>query len=147
MAIPQRLHKPSPAARHKTGLSAPVRIHPESNTLTPDSKETNLVIMKVKVGHLKTHLSRYLKEIRKSGESIEVCLREEPVAYLTPCDEQKKPGVAPRSDPDLARQLAADGLTITHWGRKNPTAPTPGHCGSPAGGPNSMESIRAEKNW
>ena len=37
---------------------------------------TNLVIMKVRVGQLKTYLSRYLKDIRETGEPIEVCVRE-----------------------------------------------------------------------
>ncbi len=37
--------------------------------------------MRVKVNELKTHLSRYLKSLDKEGP-IEVCVREEPVAYL-----------------------------------------------------------------
>lgn len=44
----------------------------------------NLVIIKVKVGQLKTHLSRYLKNIKETGEPIEVCVREDTVANLTP---------------------------------------------------------------
>ncbi len=39
--------------------------------------------MKVKVAELKAHLSKYLRRVRESDEAVEICLREEPVAYLT----------------------------------------------------------------
>ena len=45
--------------------------------------------MKVKVSELKTHLSSYLKNIDEAGE-IEVCLREEPVAYLISAETRSK---------------------------------------------------------
>jgi len=108
--------------------------------------QTNLVTMKVKVGQLKTHLSRYLKDIRETGEPIEVCVREDTVAYLT---SPAKYGAAsmPQLDPELARLLEDDGLPVTHWGHKPSTLPNPGHCVAPAKGDNSAESIRAEKNW
>ena len=37
---------------------------------------------KVKTAELKANLSRYLREVRETGEEIQVCVREEPVAYL-----------------------------------------------------------------
>ena len=102
--------------------------------------------MKVKVGQLKAHLSRYLKDVGESGEPIQVCVREDTVAYLTPSRESHAGStVIPESE--LARQLAAEGLNITHWGRKSTAAPTPGCCASPTEGSNSVQSIRAEKNW
>ncbi|NBB78213.1 MAG: hypothetical protein GVY36_02030 [Verrucomicrobia bacterium] len=102
--------------------------------------------MKVKVGQLKAQLSHYLKEVRDSGELIEVCVREDTVAYLTPLREAGG-GSLPQSDPELKQQLALDGLAVTQWGRRSSTCPTPGGCASPAKGPNSVESIRSEKNW
>ena len=39
--------------------------------------------MKVKSAELKTHLSHYLRLVQETGEDIEVCVRETPVAYLT----------------------------------------------------------------
>ncbi len=39
--------------------------------------------MQVKTGELKTHLSHYLRHVQETGEEIEVCVREQPVAYLT----------------------------------------------------------------
>ena len=49
---------------------------------------------------LKTHLSRYLRELQDGGEPIEVCVREETVAYLTPA----KGGVGP-DEPSLDREI------------------------------------------
>jgi antitoxin (DNA-binding transcriptional repressor) of toxin-antitoxin stability system len=102
--------------------------------------------MKVKVGQLKTHLSRYLRNAQESGESIEVCVREDTVAYLTPYAPSK---TASRQQPDLdlAQQLKADGISVTRWGHKPSSLLSPGSCTAPAEGPNSIESIRAEKNW
>jgi prevent-host-death family protein len=39
--------------------------------------------MQVKSAELKTHLSHYLRLVQETGEDIEVCVRETPVAYLT----------------------------------------------------------------
>jgi len=55
--------------------------------------------MKVKVGQLKTHLSRYLKDVKETGESIEVCVREDTVAYLTPS--------APRAQPHYRNRISS----------------------------------------
>jgi len=43
--------------------------------------------MKVKVGQFKTHLSSYLRKLKESGEPLEICIREESVAYLTSAAE------------------------------------------------------------
>lgn len=40
--------------------------------------------MKVKTGNLRNNLSRYLKRVRQTGETIVVLDREEPVAELRP---------------------------------------------------------------
>ena len=40
--------------------------------------------MNVKTADLKNNLSRYLRRLRETGETIIVCDRDEPVATLTP---------------------------------------------------------------
>jgi len=40
--------------------------------------------VKISVVDLKTNLSKVLREIQSNGETLEVCVRESPVAYLTP---------------------------------------------------------------
>ena len=40
--------------------------------------------MRVKTADLKNNLSRYLRDLQRSGESITVCDRETPVAILSP---------------------------------------------------------------
>jgi antitoxin (DNA-binding transcriptional repressor) of toxin-antitoxin stability system len=39
--------------------------------------------MRVKTAELKTHLSHYLRLVQETGEDIEVCVRDTPVASLT----------------------------------------------------------------
>ncbi len=102
--------------------------------------------MKVKVGQLKTHLSKYLKDLRDTGEPIEVCVREDTVAYLT-SPALNGAGARPQPDIELAQQLERDGLSITHWGQKPASNPRPGGCTTPIKGSNSVVSIRAEKSW
>ena len=57
---------------------------------------------RVPTSQLKTHLSRYLRDLQEGGEPIEVCVREEAVAYLTPA----KAGTG-SEDSDLDRDLGA----------------------------------------
>lgn len=101
--------------------------------------------MKVKVGELKTHLSKYLRQIEKDGEPIEVCVREDTVAYLAPAKALNPTG--PKQE-QMAQQLEAAGIQVSQWGS---AAPLPvgaqGNCGHPTGGHNSVESIRQERNW
>jgi antitoxin (DNA-binding transcriptional repressor) of toxin-antitoxin stability system len=40
--------------------------------------------MDVKIAELKNNLSRYLAQIRRTGETIIVCDRDEPIASLSP---------------------------------------------------------------
>ena len=40
--------------------------------------------MKIKTGHLRNNLSRYLKRVRQTGETIIVLDREDPIAELRP---------------------------------------------------------------
>ena len=68
--------------------------------------------MKVKVSELKTHFSRYLKNLEEAGP-IEVCLREKPVAYLTAVRMKSS-----SKEEDLADKVASVGLLLHQVFRK-----------------------------
>ena len=100
--------------------------------------------MKVKVGELKTHLSKYLRDLEGSEEPIEVCVREETVAYLRSAKAENG------GNPDAAkldRRLEAAGITVSQWGAAADPLHSPGRCENPAGGDNSVETIRRERNY
>ena len=65
--------------------------------------------MRVKVGQLKTHFSKYLRRLKESREPIEVCLRDQPVAYLVPYDADDRGAGDARL---LQQRLAAVGLSL-----------------------------------
>jgi antitoxin (DNA-binding transcriptional repressor) of toxin-antitoxin stability system len=105
--------------------------------------------MKVKIGELKTHLSKYLRQIERSGEPVEVCVREDTVAYLTPKRTLDSTGLQKQK---LAQQLHAAGIQVSQWGSQADRGSCArsgyqGSCENPAEGPNSVESIRRERNW
>ena len=65
--------------------------------------------MKVKIGELKDQLSHYLRIVRETGQEVEVCVRDEPVAMLQSMEH------AQRTPPDalaakLKDKLSAKGL-------------------------------------
>jgi len=100
--------------------------------------------MKVKVGELKTHLSKYLRDLEGSDEPIEVCVREDTVAYLrsAKAEENVSPDAA-----RLNRRLEAAGITVSQWGKTGETLRSPGRCQKPTAGPNSIETIRQERDY
>jgi len=100
--------------------------------------------MKVKTGDLKTNLSRYLREMRATGNPIEVCVREETVAYLTPASFDSE-GQAAREE--LSSRLAAGGITVTRWGSKPTYQPKPGCPRDGRNTENSVLAMRREKDW
>ncbi|HKK18173.1 MAG TPA: hypothetical protein VJ952_05780 [Opitutales bacterium] len=100
--------------------------------------------MKVKIGELKTHLSKYLRNLEGSAEPIEVCVREDTVAYLRSAKAEER---ADRDSARLNRRLEAAGITVAQWGRTDETLRSPGRCRNPAGGPNSVETIRGERGY
>lgn len=101
--------------------------------------------MKVKVGQLKAHLSRYLREIQDSGETLEVCVRETPVAYLKPIVEDLLLEEGPPAE--LVKALESDGVRIVQWGRKSDFVPTPRPAGDGKFIKNSVVAMREEKDW
>lgn len=96
--------------------------------------------MKVKVGELKTHLSKYLRQLEEDGETLEVCVRETPVAYITPVG--KSCVVA------QAKKLELAGVRVTQQG-KDGVVPInmPSRTRKPRKTFNSVESMRREKDW
>ncbi len=65
--------------------------------------------MRVKIGELKAKLSAYLKQVRDSGEPIEVCAREDPVAYLVPVGSGNDSEAA-RGEEELRQRLESMGF-------------------------------------
>ncbi|MCC5847285.1 MAG: type II toxin-antitoxin system prevent-host-death family antitoxin [Verrucomicrobia bacterium] len=103
--------------------------------------------MKVKVGQLKAHLSQYLREMEASGEPIEVCVRERPVAYLTPIMEKDNHAES-GPPPELVKSLAANGIRIVQWGGEDDDfVPTPRPAGDGKQIENSVVAMREEKDW
>lgn len=105
--------------------------------------------MKVKVGELKTHLSRYLKDIAESGEYIEVCVRDKPVAYLTSASKANAPSAATREQTSLQTQLNEEGLIWIPRQINPPDKPElkPQLAGDQKKDVNTTDMMRQEKNW
>lgn len=103
--------------------------------------------MRVKIGELKAKLSSYLKQVRDSGESIEVCAREDPVAYLVPVggeDESEEAG----AKEELRRRLGACGLEwVGGPTAKKPGKPVPCPAGDGRADVASVEQMREGRDW
>lgn len=100
--------------------------------------------MKVKIGDLKTHLSQYLRDLKESDEPIEVCVRENTVAYLTAARKEDR---GHRDPAGLNRRLEAAGISVSKWGQTEVPLRAVGRCQAPGAGPNSVETIRQERGY
>ena len=105
--------------------------------------------MRVKTGELKARLSHYLRAVKESGEKIEVCVREEPVACLTPMDPRPTDPAAVREMEELRRQFAEVGLRLAAdaHGRETLPTPTPSRAGDERTDVSSVELQRSERDW
>ncbi len=105
--------------------------------------------MKVKVGELKTHLSRYLRELQRDRNPIEVCVREKPVAYLTPADPHPSHGEPDAAMRALQEQLQSAGLRWNATGAtgKMDFKPNPLPAGDGRKDVHTVEAMRSERNW
>jgi antitoxin (DNA-binding transcriptional repressor) of toxin-antitoxin stability system len=105
--------------------------------------------MKVKIGELKTHLSKYLRQMQESREPIEVCMREEPVAYLAPLVE-KAPGAEQSRALQQAR-LAEVGLSLANGCgavvRPREFEPAPSPPGDGRRGVDTVREMRESKDY
>jgi antitoxin (DNA-binding transcriptional repressor) of toxin-antitoxin stability system len=103
--------------------------------------------MKVRIGELKTHLSKYVQGLREGGEPVEVCVRDEAVAYLTAAAPGESPGQA-REMQELARRLEASGLRLRAGTTFKETALPPlGRAGDGRRVKNSVSDMRSGKDW
>ncbi|OQA25107.1 MAG: hypothetical protein BWY59_01905 [Verrucomicrobia bacterium ADurb.Bin345] len=100
--------------------------------------------MKVKVAQLKTHLSRYLRELEREGGSIEICVRERPVAYLASARTAPESGETAQQQ----QRLQAVGLK---WTPSNVPAekfePAPVPAGDGRKNVASVQRMRSERDW
>ena len=107
-----------------------------------------MTIMKIRVADLKTNLSRHLRRLRETGEPIEVCVREEPVAYITSADRHPD-SVAKQVDDALQGRLQAAGLLVVSQG--GIPAERPDITASVAGDGRTdiatMKAIRNQRAW
>ena len=107
--------------------------------------------MKVKTADLKANLSSYVRKVRETGEPVEILLREEAVAYLTPVCGEKKQTVQEIQDMKaLERDLAEIGLTcqMARAGSKpSDFTPAPAVAGDGQADVSTVEAIRSEKDW
>lgn len=105
--------------------------------------------MRIKVADLKANLSRHLRNLRKSGEPIEVCVREEPVAYLTSTSGEPPDPKASRLEGELVEKLKAAGLVLVTRGPAQPT-PIPIKTSRAGDGRTDLATVkamRAAKDW
>ena len=79
--------------------------------------------MKVKIGELKDQLSHYLRIVRETGQDVEVCIRDEPVAMLqSMANATRTPDDAIRAK--LRERLSDQGLAWTEAARGDEALPS-----------------------
>ncbi|MCC5845807.1 MAG: hypothetical protein JJU05_16285 [Verrucomicrobia bacterium] len=101
--------------------------------------------MKVKIAELKTHLSKYVQALREGGEPVEVCVREQTVAYLTKAQPASSPSA--EADRALADRLKRKGILLQRPGFVTSRRLEPGLPGDQKKMENSVVEIRKEKDW
>lgn len=102
--------------------------------------------MKVKIAELKTHLSKYVQSLRDGGEPIEVCVREQTVAYLS-ASETKATEDHSASVRELEKRLALEGLRLHAMGQVTNRRYKPGFARDGKHPENSVVAIRKERDW
>ena len=109
--------------------------------------------MRVKSAELKTHLSHYLRLVQETGEDIEVCVRETPVAYLTRTKEAPVNAALNLETRQLEAAFLTVGLTLV-----SPLAvpslhpeprrlPTPTIAGDGRTDLDTVEETRQQRDW
>ena len=107
--------------------------------------------MKVKTADLKANLSSYVRQVRESGEPVEILLREEAVAYLAPISgEQRQTAKQIQDMKALERAFKEIGLTcrMGRVGSKpSDVTPAPVVAGDGRTDVNTVDTMRCEKDW
>ena len=106
--------------------------------------------MQVKSAELKTHLSHYLRLVQETGEDIEVCVRETPVAYLTRTKEAPMNTAQQLETRQLEAAFQTVGLTLAAPVALPSTTrriPTPSLAGDGRTDVDSTQEMRNQRDW
>lgn len=96
------------------------------------------------MGEAKTHLSKLVKQVNETGEPLELCVREETVAYLVPA---KKKTDEELEREEMEKKLKEVGLVMVQWPKK-PPRPFPVKLpDEPLREGNAVLEMRAEKDY
>ena len=103
--------------------------------------------MKVNVGTLKANLSSYLRQVEREHLVVEVCVRDEAVAYLVPA--AGSPSHPPGEDAAIRASLERQGLAL----RTVPAGRMPDWTPRPVPAPDgdttteTVRAMRSGKDW
>jgi prevent-host-death family protein len=106
--------------------------------------------MQVKSAELKTHLSHYLRHVQETGEDIEVCVRETPVAYLTRTKEAPMNTAQQLETRQLEAAFQTVGLTLaapTTLPSTTRRMPIPTLAGDGRTDVDSTQEMRNQRDW
>jgi antitoxin (DNA-binding transcriptional repressor) of toxin-antitoxin stability system len=109
--------------------------------------------MQVKTAELKTHLSHYLRLVQETGEDIEVCVRDTPVAYLTRTKEVSMNSTQQNVSRQLEAAFQTVGLTLVApagapAGLPSPRRlPTPNISGDGRTDVATIQETRRQRDW
>lgn len=95
------------------------------------------------MGEAKTHLSKLVKQVNETGEPLELCVREETVAYLVPA---KKKTDEELEREEMEKKLKEVGLVMVQWPKKSPKCPVK-LPEKPLREGNAVLEMRAEKEY
>lgn len=101
--------------------------------------------MKVKIGELKAHLSKYVRQLREEGGAIEVCLREDPVAYLSAAAPSASLGET--EDAVMSLQKSGLGIQVARKSKDSVRLPKPFKSGRKVSRQSIVEALRRERDW
>jgi prevent-host-death family protein len=100
--------------------------------------------MKVKIGEAKTHLSRLVKEVNATGEPLELCVREETVAYILPAKNRSQ---EEKEREELEEKLKSSGVVMMQWPQPPPHPCPVRPTEIPLREGNAILEMRAEKDY
>ena len=104
--------------------------------------------MRVKIASLKANLSRYVRQVQRTGEPVEVCVREDAVAYLAPAGPAAPDAEAARAAGALRARLRAAGLRLVGEPVGTPLpAITAATAGDRRTDRATVAELRAERGW
>jgi antitoxin (DNA-binding transcriptional repressor) of toxin-antitoxin stability system len=102
--------------------------------------------VKAKIGELKAKLSRYIREAAQSGETIEICVREETVAYLVPTRTGEQSPEAEAETARLKERLAGAGLALSAFPTQRKARPRPSPAPDGDRDSDTVGQMRGEKS-